>query len=274
MPETIGWNRQLTVDSVIQRLYEVKSLFNRCNRSYDGLVKSSGTTSVSRPRLAQVVVKKNTAFTRTSSDRKKTKDDTRMVTTPLDIYTAGILSQLTAEFESNDMLRTEYEKSMVLALQRQFDVTVLEEAIKTTNQLTTKATGVFSWADIVKIDSTFNKLEVPEDDRLIVLSADLEEDFWDIDVIKTAAAFRGNLETGKFLKIKNMDFYISAKVPKIGGKACALGIYGPGLAFILNRFAEIKEVYDPDQQGDVVDLLCHAGCELDGAEFAVAMSLK
>jgi hypothetical protein len=269
------WNRQVTVDAVIQRLYEGLSLFSKMNRSYDSLIKSSGATSVARPKLAQVVVKKNTAIAANSADRKKTKDDTEMVTTTLDIYTAGILSQMTAEFESNNRLRREYEISMAQALAEQFDKDVIAAAQKTSNILETTASGVLAWKDIAKVSKFFNGKKVPKNGRVLVIPAELEDQFWDIDVIKNAIAYNiATLSSGAFFRILNMDFFISGNVPQVGGKENIVGIYGPGLAFILNRFAEIKEVYSPELQGDVIDLLAHAAAEIDGDEFAVVVKLK
>ncbi len=76
----MAWNKQVTADNVILRCMEDKGLYQLTNRSYDSLVQP-GATEVVRPKLASMVVKKNTGTAVDHADRKKTKDDTSMVTT-------------------------------------------------------------------------------------------------------------------------------------------------------------------------------------------------
>ena len=61
------WDKSITADAVVQRLYETQGLYSLMNRSYDALVQQ-GATSVRRPKLAQLVVKKNTGTAYTDAD--------------------------------------------------------------------------------------------------------------------------------------------------------------------------------------------------------------
>lgn len=263
----MAWNKQVTADSVVLRLIEDKGLYQLTNRSYDSLVQP-GATEVVRPKLASLVVKKNTGTAAGHADRKKTHTDTSMVTTALDIYAVPILSQMAAKFESNDMLRTQYEISMAATLKRQFNKDVLAAAQATTNIINAEAAKI-SFRDFTRILKHFDDNEVPEDQRVIVISSALEQDFYDIDVIKTAIGFNMKaLRNGEPNEMLGAKWMISGLVPTVGGKANIVAWHQEGLAFILSNEGEIKETYDPENLADVVDLLAHGAAELDGNEFA------
>lgn len=263
----MAWNKQVTADSVVQRLIEDKGLYQLTNRSYDSLV-GEGATEVTRPRLANLVVKKNTGTAGNDADRKKTKDDTTMVTTALDTYAVPILSQMTAKFESNDMLRMQYEISMAATLRREFNKDVLIAAQQTTNIVSTAGANL-AWDDLTGILKHFDENEVPEDDRVIIISSGLEQAFYNIDVIKTAIGFNMRaLRAGEANEMLGAKWLISGLVPQLGGKSNIVAWHKEGLAFILSNQGEVKEAYDPNLLADAVDLLAHAAAELDGNEFA------
>lgn len=269
----MAFNKPLTVMQVITRLIEVLSLFNLCNRSYDGYV-TEGASSVRRPKLANLNVKKNEGTAAGSGDRIGMKSGTTMVETELDVYAVPILSEIAGKFESNDKLRVEWIKSAVLALQQQFDKDVIAAAQATTN-IHQFAGDKMAWGDITKISAVFNQNKVPKDGRVVVVSANLEQEFWDIDAIKNAASYNMQLlASGKMVEVLGMKFFISGNVEKVNGKDNIVGFYGQGLAFILSKFGEIKEVYSPELLADVIDMLAHAGCELDSNEFAVVITTK
>lgn len=269
----MAWSKPLTVMQVITRLIEVLSLYNLCNRSYDGYVKE-GATSVRRPKLANLNVKTNEGTAANSGDRTAVGAGTTMVETDLAVYAIPILAEIAAQWSSNDKLRQEYIVSAVLTLQRAFDKAVIAAA-QATDQVESFAGDKMAWGDIVKISQVLNQNEVPKDGRVVVISANLEDQFWDIDVVKNAASYNMQLlATGKMIELMGMKFFISGNVPKVNGKDCIVGFYGQGLAFILSKFGEIKEVYSPDLLADVIDFLAYAGCELDANEFAVVVTTK
>lgn len=262
------WNRIVTADTVITRLLEDKGIYQMTNRSYDSLVRP-GASSVRRPKLANLEVKKNTGTAANHADRKKTHTDTTMVETALDVYAVPILSEVVGEFESNDMLRREYEISASMSLKRQFNIDVITAAQATSNA-SAFAGATLAWDDLTAILKHFDDNEVPEEDRVIVISSALEQEFYNIDVIKTAIGFNmTGLRNGQMNQMLNCTWFISGLAPLVGGKAAVTGWYAKGLAFILSKEAVIKEAYSPEYLGDAVDLLAHAAAELDDDAFAV-----
>lgn len=274
----MAWNKIVTADSVIQRLYEDKGFYQLTNRSYDSLV-TPGASSVRRPKLATLVAKKNDGTSATDTDRKKTKAGTTMVETDLDVYTVPIMNEMAAKFESNDELRKQYEISMSMALKRKFNVDTLTAAQATSN--VEEISGAeLAWADLIRILRHYEENEVPEEDRNIVIGSGFMEQFYNIDVIKTAVGFNMDLlKAGMSNQMLGANWYVSGISPTIGGKATVTSWYGPGLAFILSKDGEIKETYDPGTTGvttpgDVIDMLAHAGCELDDDDFAFVLKNK
>lgn len=266
----MAWSKPLTVMQVVTRLIQVLSLYNLCNRSYDGYV-VEGASSVRRPKLALLTAKKNEGTAADGVGRTATGAGTTMVETDLDTYAVPILAEIAAKWSSNDKLRQEYIVSAVLTLQKEFDKAVIAAA-QATDQVFNFAADVMSWKDITKISAVMNQNEVPKDGRVVVISANLEQEFWDIDAIKNAASYNMQLlSSGKMIEVLGMKFFISGNVPQVGGKDNIVGFYGQGLAFILSKFGEIKEVYSPDLLADVIDLLAYAGCELDDNKFAVVI---
>ena len=270
----MAWNKIVTSDIVIQRCIEQLGLYQLMNRSYDPLV-MPGATSVRRPLLANLVVRKNTGAGPLDSSRKKSKADTTMVETSLDTYAVGIFNEMAAQFESNDALLREYEISMALQLGQQFDLDCITAADQTSNKIETAASGVFAWKDIIKMIATMDKNLVPRDNRVFVIPSELEAQFWDIDVIKQAAAYNSTILTnGKIIDFMEMKFFITGNAPKVSTKDAVRLIYGPGLAFILSHSGQIEETYDPTNIGKVYDMLAHGAAALDDDRFAVVMTLK
>ncbi len=274
----MAWSKSVTADTVIQRLYENKGFYQLCNRSYDSLVQP-GATSVRRPKLATLAAKKNAGTAPGDAARKKTKDSTTMVETTLDVYTVPILNELASHFESNDAMRREYEISMAEALTEQFNTDVLEAAQATSN-IEETAGAELAWADLIRILRHYEDSKVPEDGRNIVIGSGFMEQFYGIDVIKTAVGFnRELLSAGMSNKMLGANWFVSGLVPQIGGKNTVTSWYSKGLAFILSKQGEIKEVYDPGEAGvrtpgDVIDMTAHAAAELDDDDFAFVIKAK
>lgn len=268
----MAWNKIVTSDVVIQRCIEQPGLYQQMNRSYDALV-APGATSVRRPLLSSLTVRKNTG--EEYEDRKKAKADTTMIETSLDVYAVGIFNEMAAQFESNDALLREYEISMAMQLGQQFDLDVIAAADATKNVIETAATGTLVWKDIVKCMANLDKKQVPRDNRVIVIPAELEDQFWDMDIVKSAAAYNSTILTsGRFVEFMGMKFFITGLAPKVAEKDAVRMIYGPGLAFILSHTGQIESVYDPVNVGKVYDMLAHGAAALDDDKFAVVMKLK
>lgn len=266
------WNKIVTSDSVIQRLYEDKGIYQETNRSYDSLVEK-GATSVTRPKLATVTAKKNEGTAAGDAARKNTKDDTVMVTTDLDVYTVPIYSAVAAKFESNDMLRRQYEISMALALKRLINKEVIAAAQATSNVVNAGGANL-AFDDYVGILEFFESHEVPEENRIIVTPAGLMKQFYAIPTIATAVGFNKELlQQGMSNQMLGARWYVSGLVPTLGGKQNIVAWYSQGLAFILSNEGEIMETYDPGvdgtrKPGQVIDMLAHGAAELDDDVFA------
>lgn len=268
----MSYDKKLVADSVVQRLIENQGIYQSCNRSFDGLV-GEGASSVDVPKLADVVVKKSSGgIALVSADRKKAKDATTMVNVPLLDYAVPLAEEILAQYESNGMLIREYLQSASMKLMEQFDTDVITEA-QTTADRTAFAAANMGWNDITNIMARMDANKVPKSGRLICVSANLAEEFFDIDVVKNAASYNKEfLQSGTLLNILGMKFFISGLVPQlnIGGlKDNMVGIYGPGLAFILSRFGELKQAWDTTNLQTINDMLAHAGVKLFDDKFAV-----
>lgn len=266
----MAYDKKIISDSVIQRLVESQGLFNAVNRSFDGLVRE-GAGSVDIPKLADVVVKKSTATPLTDASRKKAKADTTMVNVPLIDYAVPLAEEILGQYESNGMLIREYLTSASLKLQEQFDTDVIAAA-QTTTDVADVASGVngLNWSDIVEVTAKMDKNKVPKSGRLFVVSAELAQEFYNIDVVKSSLGYNQQfLQSGTLLNLLGMKFYISGLVPTVTAKNNIVGIYGPGLAFILARFGEVKTAWDTTNLQTVNDMLAHAGVKLLDDKFAV-----
>ena len=125
----------------------------------------------------------------------------------------------------------------------------------------------------MKVSAMLNAAKVPDQNRVIIIPTALESEFYDIDVVKQAMAFQSQLLTGQFITIRGMKFYISAQVgQKVAGKENIVGFYGPGLAFILSRYMEQMQNYDPELLQNNIDFLTHSGVKLFKNEYAVVLS--
>jgi hypothetical protein len=262
----MAYAKTLVADAVVQRLIETQGIYSYCNRAFDGLVKP-GASSVDVPKLAALLVK-TTGTTSTHSDRKKTKTDTTMVNVALDKAVVPLADEILAQFESNGMLLKEYVNSAALSFQEYFDLQVITEALSTTNAVADFAN--LDWATIVKINQALDVQKVPKSGRIFCISANLADDFYGIDVVKNAMSYNvAKLETGQFISLMGMKFFISALVPLATAKNQVVGFYGPGLAFILSKYMELKTGWDESNLLDVNDLLSYFGKKLLDVNFAV-----
>ena len=265
------FDKKLLADGVVQRLIEGQNIYNQMNRSFDSLVRQ-GATSVDIPDLAIPVIK-TAGYSLTGADRKKTKTDTTMINIPLSAIAVPLADELLAGYESNGMLLTEYLNSAAAVLQEYLDKLVIAAA-QGSSAKSAFAGASMAWADIIDINSKFDIALVPKSGRIIVVDANLAAEFFGIDVVKSAVAYNSNfLTTGTFLNFMGMKFYITGVASTItvsaAQKYTMCGIYGPGLAVIINKLGEIKEAWDSANLQNAVDMLAHAGVKLLKNEFAV-----
>lgn len=262
----MAFSKTLVSDSVVQRLIEQQNIYNSTNRGFDALVKP-GATSVDIPNLAIPKVKK-AGTTRSGSDRKKAKNDTAMVNVPLGPYAANISNEVVAQWESGGVLIKEYLDSCAMVTGEQFDIDVLTEA--QTGTKTAFAGSSMAWGDLTALKKRMDINKIPQTGRVLVVSANLVDEFFAIDTVKNATQYnRDYLENGVVPSLLGFKIFISSLVPTVNtGKVNMTAFYGPGLAFILSRYAELKEVYDDENLLDIMDVLSHAGTKLMDTKFA------
>lgn len=261
------FDKKILADSVVTRLIEGLGLYQFSNRSFDGLVRP-GATSVDIPSLAVPLVK--TAGTApTNADRKKTKTGTTMVNVPLTAYAVPLADEIAGMFESGGKLIQEFIISASAVLAEKFDELVLTQA-ETTTYTDSFSGATLSWKDITAIVKHFNTYKVPRSGRVIAIPAALSEEFYDIDVIKNAVGFNKQaLETGDFISVLGMKFFISGVVPQINAKEAIVGFYGPGIASIISKMGDVEEAWDGENLQKNYDVLAHAGFKLLANAFAV-----
>lgn len=273
----MAYNKIVTSDVVVQRCIETQGIYKRGNSAYNSLV-DPGATSVRRPKLPQLVCKTNSGTAMDSPDRKKTGEDTSMITTDLNTYAVPISSEIANQFATNRKLLNDFAVSAGLTVSRQWDRDFIAAAKKTQNYLQTLAAGTVGWEDLMNISAKFTELEVPKSDMILVVSSQLETKVKAIDVIKQAAAFSIlRLQSGgKLIQLTEFDLYFSNQVGlSKNGKPCIVGIYGPGIASITpNQSATMKEAWDGDKLKDHIDFVTYAAFESDGDEFSVVLELK
>ena len=117
-------------------------------------------------------------------------------------------------------------------------------------------------------------LPISKNDRVIVVDSNLASEFFGIDTVKSAISFNPNyLESGTFLKFMGNNFFITGVMDTItvssAQKYTMVGIYGPGMAVVINKLGDIKEAWDSVNLQTVVDVICHAGVKLLKNQFAV-----
>lgn len=268
----MAFTKTLVADAVIAALTEKQSIYQNCNRSYDGLVQQ-GATSVDIPAMPTLVAK-TTGTASGHADRKGIKGDTTMVNVPLDIAAVPIKEELLGRFETNGRLLNDFVAGAVNTYAEKFDADTLDAAV-TGATATQMAGATLAWGDVMKVPAILNAAKVPQEGRIIVIPTELEEAFYAIDVVKSAVAYQRDFLEGKFMVIRNMKFFISALVPKkVPAKNNIVGIYGPGLAFILSRYMEQERNYDPENLQVNIDFIAHYGVKLLKSSFAAVVREK
>lgn len=262
----MAFSKTLVSDSVVQRLIEQQNIYNSCNRGFDALVRP-GASSVDIPDLAIPKVKK-TGTASVHADRKHAKADTSLINVALGPYAVPLANEITAQWESNGVLIKEYLDSAALVLGEQFDSEVIAEA--QTGTKTAFAGSSMAWGDLTALKKRMDKNKIPQTGRVLVVSADLVDEFFAIDTVKNATSYnRDYLESGKVPSLLGFQIFISGLVPFVNtSKVNMTAFYGPGLAFIMGRQAELKEVYDEETLKDIKDLVCQAGMKLLNTKFA------
>ena len=254
-------------DIFLKGLYESQALWNKMNRSFDGLVANATMDSVDIPLNPQLVVS-TSAVAWDSANRKKAKADTTSVNVPFALYTIPMTQEEEERMLMNGRLLQNFLADANDAFNDALDAVVIAEA-QTTNKVINWAGANLSWSDIVNIDAKFNELNVSKRNRIVVIPATRQSDFMSIDLVRSAMAFNKDLlEKGIFV-INNTQFYISSHVGKVGGKDNIVGINSRGLAVVLKGYMQRQAVYDVAVRKTHVDYNTGAATKLLKNEFAV-----
>lgn len=249
---------------MIQALYEDKGIFNMCNRNLDVFVQQQGGDNVYIPAMPLL-----TAVTPPDTNRKDTKADTNMVQVPMakSVVEVGEEVEMRYMNKSGSVMQG-FVVGVAKAHRKNFDAQVIAEAQGTTTTIPWDG-GQISYGDFANISGKFNELEVDPDDRFVVYPARLESQLNKDPDIKRAMTYSPSyLENGIF-RMLNMQIISSARVAKIGGKENLVGIWGPGLAFVLDAFMDYHEVYDDVNKRTLGDYFAWYGKKLYKNEYAI-----
>ena len=263
----MAFTHAVLADIFLKGLYESQALWNKMNRSFDGLVANATMDSVDIPMNPQLVVS-SSAVASDSANRKKAKADTSSVNVPFGLYTIAMTQEEEERMLMNGRLLQNFLADTNDAFNDALDSVVIAEA-QTTNKIINWSGANLAWGDIVNVDAKFNELNVSKRDRIVVIPASRQSDFMSIDVVKSAMAYNKDLlEKGVFV-INNTQFYISSYVGKIGGKDNIVGINARGLAVVLKGYMQRNAVYDVSVRKTHVDYNTGAAVKLLKNEFAV-----
>lgn len=267
----MAYSKIIVADMIVEPLIESQGLFGiATNRSFDSLVKQ-GASSVDIPDLAVPVVK-TTGTTSTHADRKDTHDDATMVNIPLTVKAVPLSNKILGQFESEGFIAKQYLGLATKAFEQYFDTRVITAAQGGTQ--TAFLGSELAWDDITGIKKRMDINKVPQSDRYMVVDANLYTEFFGLENVKMAMAYqRDYMAKGIIPELLGFKVYNSGLVPTVaGGDAGAhtniTAWYGPGLAFVLNHFGEVKEVYDEENLKDVTDILAYSGDKLLKTAFA------
>lgn len=260
----MAYSNVLTLDQIIQALYEDKGIFNLCNRNYDSFVIEHGASKCSIPAIPLLE-----AVTPPATNRKAVLGDTNMVEVVMQKSVVELAEEVEAKYQNRSgSLMMGFIEGSAKAHRKNFDAKVIAEAQTYGTGIQWKGAQV-SWEDFMAIDAKFDALEVDPDDRFIVYPARIKEQVLAIDVIKTAMSMNPEYLERGIVRVANMQIISSARVDKIGGKENLVGVWGMGLAFILDAMMDRKEAYNTTSKATDIDYIADYGTKLLKADYAV-----
>lgn len=269
----MSYENKLVVTSFLNGLYAAEGIYNQLNRSFDGLVRGSGATSVDIPKNPNLSVS-TSAVAHDSASRKKALADTSMVNVPFVTYTVPVAEEVEAQF-ANPQLIQNFVNDAIDAMTDKIDADVLTEAADSipAGQKINMAGGVLAWKDIVKAANKFttNRVSRKKDKILVAVPSALEEQFKDLEIVKQAMSTNKDLLEQGVAVIDKMNFVISADVPQVGGKDALLFIYKPGIAVIIKDMMNRKVRYDESTRKDIIDYNSYIAIKKLRTEFANAL---
>jgi len=175
---------------------------------------------------------------------------------------------------SNDLV-AKFSNDGVLALEEKLDTDVYAAAISGigAGQILEKKGATLAWQDLTAIQAKFTKAKVPRTNRAVIVDAEMEEEFNEIDVVKLAQAHNPTLLEQGVTRIHGVDYIVSALPPVITGvKRGLIGIYKPGIAVVIKNFMERETVYNKTTRVNDIDYNSYAAMKRLRDEFVVALA--
>lgn len=260
------YTNSINLDLIIQALYEDRGIFNMCNRQYDGFIREHGASEVRIPAAPLLE-----AVTPPATNRKKVVGDTAMISIPMQKSVCEIQEEVEyAYMNKSRRVLDGFIEGSAKAHRKNFEAKVIAEAQANGTALAWDGATV-SWDDFLAIDAKFDELEVDPDDRFVVYPARIKTQVMSIDIIKSAMAYNPNYLEKGIAVVANLKIVPSARVGKIAGKENLVGVWGPGLAFLLDKEMDRKEAYDPTPavKATNIDYWAWYGVKLLKPEYAV-----
>lgn len=267
----MAFSKTLVADSVATRLIETQALFNQFNRSFDSLVRP-GASSVDVPLLAIPTVKTTSGYALDGADRKETKTDTTNVNVALTTYSVPLAGEILGQYESGGMLLDQYFKSAADVLTQNFDSLVMTEIISTTNKAAFAGASM-AWADVVGIKKTLDLKKCPQNDRVLIIDANIADEWYAVDGVKSALTYSQQMFEDGIPRFLGFKVFITGNAPthttSVGhSKYCIMGAYGPGVAAILSRNMDVHSAWDTINLREAIDCVSHFGAKLLHADYA------
>lgn len=259
------YSRTVTSELVIQNLYEQKNIYNLCNRSFDGFLQEQrGANKILIPSLPLLE-----AVTPPATNRKYLIGNTDMVECIAQKSVVEIGMEVEAKFtnKSGSLIKG-FTEGMAKAHAKNFDAKVIAEAQANGTTMTWDGAQL-SFGDIANIDAKFDDMEVEADDRFVVYPARLKNQLYKDPDLARAITYNPNFLTNGIVEVLNLKLIPSARVQKIEGKENVVGIWGPGLAFILDNIVDREEVYDKTNKRVDIDYLVWYAVKLLRPEWAI-----
>mgnify|MGYP001617490985 CR=1 FL=1 len=176
--------------------------------------------------------------------------------------------------KSGKVLRDALAAQVVAAFERGLDVDSLAAAVLALpgGNKDIMAGGTMQDVDIMKVLSWFNKKELPDTDRLVIVPTNLEEEFYACPMVKQAMSYNQNLlETG-VIKIKNATLIVTALASQVDNKDALQAIWGQSIAAVVkNSGLDRFEAYVAGSGLKVVDYAGYGGAKriYDNGVFAL-----
>lgn len=259
------YSRTITSDLVIQNLYERREIYNLCNRGFDGLLhEQRGANKILVPSLPLLE-----AVTPPATNRKYMIGDTDMAEIVLQKSVVELGMEVEAKFtDKSGNLIIGFTDGMSKAHSKNFNARVIAEAQNNGTVINWEG-ATLSFSDFANIDAKFDQLEVDAEDRFVVYPARLKGQFYQDPDLARAVSYNPNFLRGGIVEILNLKLIPSARVGKLGGKENLVGIWGPGLAFVLDNMIDREEVYDKTNKRTDIDYLVWYGAKLLRPEWAI-----